>query len=90
MTHFNFVEPSVVVNKRRPDPILLEFAEALRARPGEWAEWPVKITSYSYARAICSRITNGGKLAPVLFREGFEGCCVKGVPYVRYVGEREL
>lgn len=85
MSKFNFVDATEIVSRRRRHPVLDEFAEALRSRPGDWAEWPLPVTS-AYASTVAHRISNNHKNGPKLFRDGFEGASKSGKLYVRYVG----
>lgn len=68
------------------DPILVEFAEALRANPGRWAKYPVQPSRVSRA-SVSSAITRNTGTCPKPFRGGgFQSRIVTGVVYVRYVG----
>lgn len=92
MTEFRFVEfrfvdeLPAVPSDRRGDPLLSEFADALRARPGEWAEYPYESRSNVGARSLAQRIKTGRGAEP--FRHGdrykFDACTRGGVVYVRY------
>jgi hypothetical protein len=67
---------------RKRDPVLVEFADALRANPGKWAPYP-------------KPIKNGGNHAvqinmgryPTL-GIGFRAVCRQGTCYVGYVGDQ--
>lgn len=65
---------------------LHRFADALRARPREWALWPREITKRT-AWNISTRIMHD--IFPALPGSEFEGRAVNGVAYVRYVGPVE-
>lgn len=84
---FEFVDE--LPSRRGPgvtDPILVEFAEALRANPGRWAKYPVELSRGSRA-AVSSTITRNAGTCPKPFRGGgFQSRIVTGVVYVRYVG----
>lgn len=68
------------------DPILVEFAEALRAHSDRWAKYPVELSRASRA-SVSSAITRDSGTCPKPFRGGgFESRIVSGVVYVRYVG----
>lgn len=86
MTEFNFVGDSIAIPRKRTNPVLWEFAEALRARSGQWAEYPLPIESDTYRNNIASRISNRNRLAPKPFRDGFEATSAGGRLYVRHIG----
>lgn len=83
---FEFVDE--LPSRRGPgatDPILVEFAEALRANPGRWAKYPVELAPTSRSTVSSSITTNAN--CPKPFRGGgFQSRIVTGVMYVRYVG----
>lgn len=60
---------------------LVDFAAALKKRPGVWAKYPIPGTATS-SRARASRI-NHGKVAA--FAVGFRAVSRSGVTYVQYV-----
>jgi len=68
---------------RNGDPLLSEFADILRQRPGAWAKWPTKLRPNS-ARTYLSAIPKGLVAAFEPFQ--FEAAARRGVLYVRYVG----
>jgi hypothetical protein len=85
MTKFNFVDPDIMQPRGSKNSLLQEFAEALKARPGEPAEWPMPINPQT-ARSVSSRISMHDSTAPKLFREGYQAVIRDGVMYVRYIG----
>ncbi|MFE3060659.1 hypothetical protein [Nocardia sp. NPDC059239] len=83
---FEFVDqlpPSKGNAGRRLDPLLFEFAQALRANPGQWAKWPRAI-SERRSRQIHWEIKRGMRRA--LPPGEFEACSRAGVAYARYIG----
>ena len=61
-----------------------EFASALKARPGEWAIWPVEFKSQKSAYSTASNIRRGFLKS---FPTGqFEAVTTNMKVYVRYVG----
>lgn len=98
MTEFVFAGPPQYTSC---DPLVVEFADALKARPGEWAIYPrqdeatppIYRLKPGYRRTLASRINkqrtcrvNG---CPVPFRGGFEASARGGVLKVRYVGKKQ-
>lgn len=79
---FEFVDDLPYTSGCKPDPLIVEFAAALRANPGRWAKYPKDMTAKSM-RSLASSITNSNKSCPPALREGFEGACRSGVLYVR-------
>jgi hypothetical protein len=84
---FRFVDDlPPVPSDRRGDPLLVEFADALRYYPGRWAEYPYPSLSNVGARSLARRINTGRGAEP--FRHGdrykFDACTRGGVVYVRY------
>jgi hypothetical protein len=69
----------------RPRPLMLEFAEALRERRGEWGKWPRHLSADS-ARVVPRRVNRGlYKWLPLGEFEAVQ----RGVNvYVRYIGPR--
>lgn len=59
------------------------FAAALKERPERWAKYPLEIASYSAARTLASRITNGKKHS---FGKGFVATQRQGEVFVKYIG----
>lgn len=87
MSEFKFVELEHRGQRGRPDPLLEEFAEALRSNTGRWAEWPRPISRGSIA-TTAARIRNASLGAPKPLGDGtFDACTRKGIVYVRHVGE---
>jgi hypothetical protein len=71
------------------DPVMREFAKALRANPGRWAKWP-RILTRQQACSVSHRINAGRKPGtPALFLPGSEGSFQStardGVVYIRFV-----
>lgn len=60
------------------------FAEKLRARPGDWAVYPLQGGSREAARALASRISHGRQGA---FGDDFEAISRDGIVYVRFTKE---
>jgi hypothetical protein len=72
---------------RRPDPLVVEFAQALRATPRQWAKWPKSNSAYNSLRTMASAITRDVHPCPVALRGGcFEAKTRGGVMYVRFTG----
>jgi hypothetical protein len=72
---------------RPPDPLVVEFAQALRATPGQWAKWPKSNSAYNSLRTMASAITRDVHPCPVALRGGcFEAKTRGGVMYVRFTG----
>ena len=65
---------------------LFRFADAMRARPQQWAIWPRALARRT-AWNISTRIVTGR--IPALPGHEFEGRSVNGVAYVRYIGPVE-
>lgn len=89
MTNFEFVDniPSRGKGGRRVDPVLIEFAEALRDNPGRWAKYPHTPTSQAGASATAHLIRAGHPSAAKPFRGGdFDAAVRQGVLYVRFIG----
>jgi hypothetical protein len=88
VTQFEFVEALPAETRgHQLDPVIFEFAEALRARPGEWAKYPIA-TSPSWRNTLVWSIRNTNSRTPTAFRSGgFDARQRGGVLYVRYVGE---
>lgn len=83
MTEFEFVEDLPAGNRRR-DPVINEFAAALKERPGQWAKWPISI-GFNTANGTAHRIRHGQHAG---FKDGlYDACHTEGVLYVRFVGE---
>ncbi|MCM6776240.1 hypothetical protein NDR87_18900 [Nocardia sp. CDC159] len=81
---FEFVDELPAKTGRGRDWLLDAFAEALKARPGQWARWPKPLmdsTAKTYVSAI-----GKGRLRPFPVGE-FEAVVRFDVLYVRYVGE---
>jgi hypothetical protein len=72
----------------RPDALLVEFAEVLRANPGRWGKWPRPLKPSS-AGSYAARINRPSKYpdAQPIFRDGFEARTRKSELFVRYTGE---
>ncbi|WP_067891324.1 hypothetical protein [Nocardia vaccinii] len=68
---------------REKSAMLRRFADALRARPGEWAIWPTSLTPKSAGQV---RVRICRDIFPALPADEFEGRSVNGVAYVRYIG----
>ncbi|MFE3059087.1 hypothetical protein [Nocardia sp. NPDC059239] len=63
--------------------VSVQFAQALRSNPGQWAVWPGSLSPKS-VYAIASRINRGqNKAFPV---GEYEAAGREGVVYVRYIG----
>lgn len=90
MTAFEFVDNLPNGNEKfgnKPDPLIVEFAEALRSRPNSWAKYPRPTKSKGSIQALKWLINTGNDRAPKPFRGGgFEATARDGVMYVRYVG----
>ncbi len=84
MTEFKFIEgdpPSIQGHSK-----LAAFAEALRANPGKWAEYPTAVTP-AVGRNYSAEINKASQKAPKSFQGGgFEATAPKGVLYVRFIG----
>ena len=89
MTAFKFISEDPRPRSYSRDAGLIhQFAEALRANPGVWAEFPVPSRTGPGARMLASRIHRGLVGAPEVLRDSrFEATCRLGVVYVRYVAE---
>lgn len=88
MTNFEFVDdvPHHARCGPRPDQIIIDFAEALRGRPKQWAKYPKPQTS-STARTAATAINHQSDRCPAALRTGeFEAVSRDGVCYVRFVG----
>ena len=84
---FEFMEELPGKLRRSADPVLVRFAEALRANPGVWAKYPNSLTTASRGN-MAFLIKNGRDNAPVPFRnKGFEATNRGGTLYVRWVGD---
>lgn len=85
---FTFVDPETVIGRVRAEDerTLAAFAIALRARRGEWAQWPLP-ASGAHVRNMATRIRKHADAAPKMFRHGFDAAVRDGVMYVRFVGE---
>lgn len=83
MTDFEFVgaPPAWETGGGNTNPLYAEFAAALRARPGEWAVWPVRSMNQGHVR---SNVIQGRYVA--LPRGEFQARLHKGRCLVRYVG----
>lgn len=97
MTKFEFIDelPTPVRTPHKPgirgcEPLIMEFADALRENPKQWAKYPKALSLYtakSYVSAIKSKPS---RLGPKPLQGGaFEAAIRKGVLYVRYVGGEE-
>lgn len=86
MTEFNFIDGDLPEGRRARDPLLTEFADALRANVGKWAEYPVA-RKVGTLGAISSNINRRDSRAPKVFHNGFEARLCGGVLYVRFVGD---
>lgn len=87
MTKFKFISTLPTTTRTRPaSDLLTEFASALRARQGQWAVWPRKI-SRATAYTIASKVNKGSYSA--LPAPGYEAVTRNGVTYVRYIGAKE-
>lgn len=89
MNDFKFVDelPSGHIGKP-PDPLLQQFADALKTKPGIWAEWP-KSSTPSTLTSLVTRINHYWKPGcPIAFKAGgFEARYRDGMLYVRYKGK---
>lgn len=85
---FTFVDSEAVIGRVRAEDerTLAAFAIALRARRGEWAQWPLP-ASGAHVRNMATRIRKHADAAPKMFRHGFDAAVRDGVMYVRFVGE---
>lgn len=84
---FKFVENPELADDSASTGIYDLFAKALRARPGQWAEWPRPIRSRGTAAVHKSAIKRGTKKQ---FPKGeFEArlAATGTMLYVRYIGE---
>lgn len=73
-----------------PDPVLADFAQALRDNPGRWAKYPAADLNATQASSMGTRISMQRRPGtPRVFmpdRAGtFEGTVRSGQLYVRYV-----
>jgi hypothetical protein len=88
MTEFKFIDdiPRTGRGTRQADPLIVEFAEALRANPGRWAEYPYTFP-VSGANSFAYRV-NKLDTAPKPLREPeFQAVVRGGLVYIRYVEE---
>ncbi|MEV6219909.1 hypothetical protein [Nocardia sp. NPDC051833] len=84
---FQFVSTlPTTIRSRKPSDLLSEYAAALRARQGQWAKWPRKV-SQSSSYAITDNVRKGAY--PALPAPGYEAATRNGVTYVRYVGHQD-
>lgn len=87
---FEFVEelPEREVSARaKPNPVLMEFAQALRDNPNQWAKYPRRNSSRTSCAATARNINGKLPSCPIAFRDGgFEAANRGGVCYVRFVG----
>ena len=60
---------------RKPDPVVVDFLNAVKANQGKWAKWPLE-------RKTKPIMPEG--------YEGFEVASREGVFYVSYQGEEEM
>lgn len=86
MTAFEFVDE--LPPGRRTDPsVFMEYAAALKSRPGAWCRWPVPALAATAAGSKAWGINSGRAPAPPVMRNGgFEAKVRAGVLYVRYIG----
>jgi hypothetical protein len=86
MTAFEFMdELPMKRSNKSPDPLIVEFAKALKAHLKQWAKFP-KALSKSSAQSYASAINHAIPPAPVALRDGsFEATCRAGVLYVRAI-----
>lgn len=87
MSNFKFVDelPQREGYKRGPGPKYIDFANALRANPGKWAEFPVQPDDPRLRASRAGAIRTGRYAG--LPKDEFETVCRNKVIYVRYVGE---
>jgi hypothetical protein len=85
MSAFEFTDtlPPGIRPGRKPCPVLADFAQGLRARPGKWARWPFPLAPTS-AHCLNSRIRRG--LYVSFAADEFEARTRSRVAYVRYSG----
>lgn len=96
MSEFEFVESLPDLPKgAKNNPLVARFAVALKARPGQWAKYPISPLTANNASGIAARINKTASDAPVPFRGGgFEARAIREdgdrenqrTLYVRYVG----
>ena len=83
VTNFEFVDiPARNPSRGNANPLYAEFAAALRARPGEWAVWPIRSTNQAHVRG---NVLQGRY--PALPRGQFEAHVHEGRCLVRFIGE---
>ena len=87
---FEFVElPDNAYRPARDNTLIMEFSNALRARPGDWARYPLSASSASSFRSLAYRINQGGTASPKYLRDDDDGCFQAatrdGMLYVRFV-----
>jgi hypothetical protein len=82
MSKFELVAelPSKGPRGRKPDPLLLEFADFLRENKGQWGKWPIDHKPSTLATRV-NRINKGRD--PIFYAEEFEATVRNGVLYVR-------
>lgn len=86
MTVFNFIDHNPRVGYARDPHLIQEFADALRNRPGEWAEFPIPSKTHKAARMLAYRTNNDLVGTPKALRgREFEATCRDGIMYVRYM-----
>ncbi len=88
MNDFKFVDdlPHTYIGKA-PDELLQQFADALKAKPGRWCEWP-KTSKPTTLANLVTRINHLKSACPIAFKTGgFEARYRNGMLYVRYKGE---
>lgn len=87
MTAFEFVDELPQDGYKqgaRPNPVLVKFADALRANPGKWAKWPLEAKTKSALNSIVWQINKGHRR---LWSDlDFEARQIDGVLYVRHKG----
>ncbi|TDH48712.1 hypothetical protein E2F47_22715 [Mycobacterium eburneum] len=83
MTNFEFIEGEPPPPDHGRNAMYRAFADALRARPGDWAKWPREPKDANNARTLASNL-NAGRLTT--FATGFEGRASGATVYARYVG----
>lgn len=72
------------------DPVIAQFAQALREQPGRWARYPNNDQrSKKYLQSLASHITSHSGAIPVELKHGFEGAFREGVLFVRALPEGE-
>jgi hypothetical protein len=90
MTDFRFIDAlPPAPSDRRGDRLIADFADALRANPGRWAEYPYPSKTDSAARTTAARIRHNRGPKPLRRRVvppagRFNACTRKGIVYVRF------